>query len=332
MLDINVQKIIMILKIVIGSVLAIFVAQILHLDYSLSAGVITLLTIQNTKRLTFLVAKKRIISFIIAMIYVYLSFLIFGYTLLGVFSFLLLFTITCFIFKLQDGLSMCTVLMTHFYMQQSIAPYWFKNATLLMIIGTSIGIIVNLYMPRNTKRIKECQVYIEKQIKHVLMGLSDHLLDTSKEVSLTKTFQLLESYLKNAQQEAYVNNDNLLLKESNYYIEYIEMRKKQVAILKYMDSSVRLMNDFPKQAKQISKLLFLISNQLHEFNNGEDLLKKLDIYNKELQLQELPISRSEFEDRALLYNLLTQTKLFLELKRSFVATLSDESKQLYWSI
>lgn len=48
--------------------LAIFIAELLSLEYATSSGVITLLTIQNTKRDTLNLVLKRVLSFLMTII------------------------------------------------------------------------------------------------------------------------------------------------------------------------------------------------------------------------------------------------------------------------
>jgi|AKYZ01.1.fsa_nt_gi Predicted membrane protein len=315
---ISYTQLVMVIKIIIGSVFAIIVAQALQIEYSLSAGVVTLLTIQDTKKATLSITKKRYIAFVIAMIVVYISFSSLGFTIFSLFVFLTIFTSLSFLFQIQDGLSICVVLMTHFYMQQSVEIFWFINATSLMILGTSIGVLSNLYMPSISHRIKEKQISIESQMRAILKHFSNHLLDCSEVLDLRAEFDALEEFLEITKKEAYYESDNILRNEFTYYIRYIEMRQKQTIILHYMYSSMQLLKHLPKQANLVSKLLDKISKSLHEGNDAELLIDKLQQLIKELQQQELPKTRIEFEQRALLYNLLKQTEQFLEIKKQFI--------------
>ncbi len=63
-----------IIKIAAGSLLAMAAAQALGLKYSSSAGVITLLSIQDTKRETIRVMARRLLAFLAAMVLGPLSF------------------------------------------------------------------------------------------------------------------------------------------------------------------------------------------------------------------------------------------------------------------
>jgi len=206
-------------------------------------------------------------------------------------------------------------------MQQSIEIFWFLNATSLMILGTSIGILSNLYMPSIRHRIEEKQISIESQMRAILKHFSNHLLDCSEVFDLRAEFVALEEFLEITKKEAYYESDNILRNEFTYYIRYIEMRQKQTIILQYMYSSMQLLKHLPQQANLVSQLLHKISKSLHETNDAELLIDKLHQLIKVLQQQELPKTRTEFEQRALLYNLLRQTEQFLEIKKQFIYSL-----------
>ena len=58
----NKESWIQVFKIGIGSAIAIFLAETMKLSYATSAGIVTMLTIQNTRKDTFNLAVKRILS------------------------------------------------------------------------------------------------------------------------------------------------------------------------------------------------------------------------------------------------------------------------------
>lgn len=55
------EEIIKLIKYVTGSVAAVLLAVILGLDFAYAAGIITLLTIQDTKKETVRIAAKRLV-------------------------------------------------------------------------------------------------------------------------------------------------------------------------------------------------------------------------------------------------------------------------------
>ena len=69
-------------KIAVGSAAAIFLADLLGLSYSTSAGIITLLTIQDTSRETIVISAKRIGAFLVATVLSYAVFHLLGYNVL----------------------------------------------------------------------------------------------------------------------------------------------------------------------------------------------------------------------------------------------------------
>ena len=73
------SRLLKILKIAVGSMLAMAAAQALGLRYSSSAGVITLLSIQDTKRETIRVTGRRFLAFLAAMVLGPVSFALAGY-------------------------------------------------------------------------------------------------------------------------------------------------------------------------------------------------------------------------------------------------------------
>ena len=172
--NINIIKVI---KIAVGTGLAIFIAGIFGLNYSASAGIITLLSIQDTKKSTIKIAVKRIAAFVLAMLISLAVFTLFGYDIWALICYLLIFVAVCMFFDLNEGLSPCTVLVTHIMAEKYMSFDIVKNEAALMLIGTSVGIFLNMYMPRNLKHIREYQVKIENEIKYMLDTLVGFLSD-----------------------------------------------------------------------------------------------------------------------------------------------------------
>ena len=88
-------RILKILKIAVGSMLAMAAAQALGLRYSSSAGVITLLSIQDTKRETIRVTGRRFLAFLAAMVLGPVSFALAGYRPLAIGNYQLKYTPMC---------------------------------------------------------------------------------------------------------------------------------------------------------------------------------------------------------------------------------------------
>ena len=135
-------RLLKILKIAVGSMLAMAAAQALGLRYSSSAGVITLLSIQDTKRETIRVTGRRFLAFLAAMVLGPVSFALAGYRPLAMGIFLLMFTPLCMKWGIQEGISVNTVLMTHILAEGSMGMADIANEALLLFVGTGVGVVL----------------------------------------------------------------------------------------------------------------------------------------------------------------------------------------------
>lgn len=342
-----------VLKVGIGSAVAIIVAETLGLMYSPSAGIITLLTVQNTKKETLLVASKRIISFLMAVVISYIMFSAFGYNPWVFGCFVLVFVGLSYLFNLKDGISMNAVLMTHFLIEQRVDWQMFVNETMILGIGMGIGIILNLIMPNFKKMIRLKQHMLEDEMRKILktmaLALKDkkacllqegsydrdnfnenahsNLLDNEAENntdSVVIDFRDIDTLIEELIQKAYEDAGNTLLSNTRYLISYLEMRKHQIEVLKVISRNIMDIPVLLKQSIPLAGFLERTSEGFHEMNNVKGLLedlRKLTIHYKQ---DKLPVSREEFEYRAVLFQILNELKYFLMIKRNFVLELENK--------
>ncbi|NLZ81558.1 MAG: hypothetical protein GX913_07155 [Clostridiales bacterium] len=320
-----------ILKIAAGSSIAIIVANLLGLQYSTAAGVITLLTIQNTRKETLVIALKRFGAFLGAVVIAFIVFNILGYSPVTFGVFLLLFVALCFFFHLEDGLSICAVLITHFLIEESMSLYWVWNEFQLMIIGVGIGIILNLYIPSKMKSIKKIQGTIEDDMRLILKEIAALICQVPAVKYGRIDFEGLEKNIKLALGYSLDNINNSFRSEVTYFFQYMEMRRNQMIVLKRISNHICNLTEIPKQAYVIADFIHDTGNSFHEYNNVIKLLKGLESILQEMKLEPLPVSREEFENRAILLQLLFEFESFLVLKRDFVENLTEEQIEEYWN-
>lgn len=328
-----VQKLNMIkvFKIALGSILAIIIAESLRLSYVTSAGVITLLSIQDTKRETLLALFKRVCAFIIALTVAYICFFLFGFHLWVLGVFLMFFVGGCYLCSLHDAISINVVLVTHFYMEQSISWMWVRNEALLFIIGAGIGVLMNLYFPDNSRAIRKDQAEIEIAMRGILERMAATLLQESKMLYDGSCFEELEKTLVRASLKAVENRDNTLLLDTRYFLKYMNMRSNQTYILKRIYQNICLLNKVPSQTYVVSEFIGQISDHFQETNNALGLLGELEKLKLGMREEKLPSTREEFENRALLYQILYDLEDFLTVKRDFVKELEKREIKKYWS-
>ncbi len=347
----NIKKVnvLYLIKAGLGSALAIILADRLGFIYSPSAGIITLLTLQNTKKETILIALKRVEAFILAVIITYFLFTSIGYTPIAFGLFVFLFVAGCILFKLKDGIAMNSVLMTHFLIEQRMDVSLFINEIALLAIGMGIGIALNLLMPKNKEKIRRDQIKLEEEIKITLRGLAALLrkkdacliqedghnihLDMEgecsceAEVNFHKLDKMLEGLLKNAYEEA----DNTLRSDTRYLVSYLEMRRQQMNVLKDIQENIESVPVILKQSFPIAAFIEHIAESFHELNNVVDLFEELEELKEFFRKDNLPQSREEFEHRAVLFQVLKELEYFLLIKRNFILELNVENMETYWS-
>ena len=87
-----------------------------------SAGIVTLLTIQNTRRETLQLVFKRLAGFVLATLLLWFSYTVVGFDAWGFGLFVLLFVGLANLFDLTDAISMNAVLATHYLVWREITP------------------------------------------------------------------------------------------------------------------------------------------------------------------------------------------------------------------
>ena len=324
-----------VIKIAVGAGLAIVLAERMGLRYSASAGVITLLSIQDTKKETIRVVARRLLSFVMALAISAAGFSVFGYGPLAVCVFLLFFSAACMAFGMQEGISVNTVLMTHFLAERSMTG---ANILGLLAVGAGIGVILNLYIPGKVHLIRTSQRRIESHMKEILRKMAGQLA-TGKggdagladgEPPLSSLLKELDAELKQGEKSAYEDMENKLLTETRYYLRYMNMRRTQAFVLGRIEGELKHLGELPSQAQPIAELMERISGGFHEYNNAVGLLEALDAVKEAMREQPLPELREEFENRAVLFQILLELEQFLEIKKEFVEELSAEEIGKFW--
>lgn len=306
-----------ILKTAIGSSLAIIIAQFLGLKYAAAAGIITILSIQNTKKTSIKLAIQRIESTILALLISSILFLFFGYNPFIFGIYLIIFIPFTVFLKITDGIVVSSVLVTHLLAEKSISMFWIKNELLLMTVGAGIGIILNTYMPKIENEIKETQQNIEEHMRKILFHMAENLRNQSVHIEDEKLFNELERILKEGTDRAYRHLNNYIINDVKYYVQYMKMRTLQYEILKYMKSHfIKFYMTF-EQTEIVAAFTEKVASNFGEYNTAEELLKELNEVINMFKVQELPKTREEFENRAMLFQFLNDMEALLELKKNF---------------
>lgn len=305
-------------KIAGAASLSIFLATLLQLDFAVSAGIITILTIQPTKKETLQTAIGRFYALIAALTTAFISFTLLGYTLPAFILYLFIYIFICHNFGWYSSMAMNSVLISHFLTFGNMNYTSVLNEIFIFIIGVSMGIIANLHLHKNADYILKLQQESDSQIKQILKKMSERIMFQDVSDYNEKSFQRLKASLLKAQAIADQNYKNQFNKNDTYDIDYLQMREKQYHILYEMYKSARTLETTPITAKLVSDLFLEISISYHRENTVEELLVHFYEIRNAMKKQPLPTMRKEFEDRARLFILLNYIEEFLTIKRDFM--------------
>lgn len=309
------------IKISLATLLSIWVASAFQLDNNLSAGIIAILSVLDTKVASVRTAVERTLSTLLALTIATVLFALFGFSNLVFAIYLLLYVPLAYRYNLQAGIPPCSVLVTHLLLAESIALSMLVNEVLLMVIGAGVAILFNLYMPDQKNDLKKSRLSVENDIRNVLYTFNRILRNELVPEVLNNHFKQLDTHLNEAYDLALEEYDNQLYDKSNYYVKYFRMREDQVILLKQMSEHLQYINLTIKQSKTLGALFYLTADQLHEKNTGVDLLNDIDLLHQHFRETDLPDSRQEFESRAILYQLMLDFKAFLKVKDRFIQSI-----------
>ena len=300
-----------ILKLSLGSSLAIFIAYFFQLQYAMVAGVITLLVVKDTKKETIKGALGKLLGFILCTLYSYLCFNFLGYNLWSFSLYILIIISTCFVLNIRYVIAMCVVISSHYLLQESMSIYWILNETGLFIIGAVIGIIINMFMFSNKEHIYEGQQKLQKQVSLILVEISEMINKPGRDNNIKHNISILSNLIDSSTKAAYFNINNNLLSDTKYFLDHMEIIKSQRNILNTLYDLVSQLNYLPAQGQIVSNFINKVGNTSFEVNTVNDLLNDLEKMYNDMKTQPLPQDRDEFENRAILFLCLIEMKKYL---------------------
>ncbi|WP_404403670.1 aromatic acid exporter family protein [Jeotgalibacillus malaysiensis] len=304
------------IKTATGTAAAIWIASILGLENFASAGIITILCIQNTKRKSVKASWSRVLACLVAMVFSYLFFegIAFHPVMIGLL--ILFFIPTAVALKIKEGIVTSSVIILHLYTSNNITMSLIGNELMLLTIGVITALIMNLYMPSVESKMAQMQNQLEEQFKEIFEQMSSYLRDIHTEWN-ENLLKETESLIKEGKTIAFQDVENHFLRNENTYYLYFTMREKQFVLIKRMLSLLRSLNSEVEQREMIAEFVEDLSTHIHPGNTAVLYLKKL--YDMKLVIENMPMpkEREEFETRAALFQFIREMEEYLQIKQSF---------------
>ncbi len=317
-------------KIAVGASLAIVICSLFGFSYASSAGIITLLTIQNTTRATLRLSIDRFYSFALSMAIAFGVCTFYESNAAGFCVYMLLMVILSFLFGWENTVSTNAVFGTHIFItEQTFTAGFVFNELGLLIVGVVIAVVFNLKMPKKEKEIREDISYTEKKMAEIVFEMSEKLR-FNKSLDMTgKKIEELSARLDTAVNRAIANRENTFQNHSEFYINFFGLRKNQCAILENIHKNLDKIKSRSFNSNITADFLKDLSESFSIQNDVSLRINKLEDIIDSFKNEPLPDSYLKFEEMAILYSLLLSMEEFFTLKRDFINSLSEEQMLIY---
>ncbi|HEP1789658.1 TPA: aromatic acid exporter family protein [Streptococcus suis] len=311
------------IKLIFATVLAIYLATALGLSYATAAGIIAILSVLDTRKSSFKMARNRLFSTLLALTIAVLTFALFGFGIWTLGIYLALYVPLAYRFNWEAGIAPSTVLVTHLLLEQDISLIFLGNELTLFLIGAGLALLFNLYMPSQEKKIQAYHDQVEDLLKQILLRFEAFLLngDGRNEAELITQ---LDKTLDEALKVVYLDRHNQLFQQTNYQVHYFEMRAAQNKILRTMAGNINKCLLEGRENVILSSLFERAAQQLSRENSAKELLLDIELFHATFRERPLPQTREEFETRATLFQLLHDMEAFIRLKVDFYEVYKDQ--------
>lgn len=304
------------IKTAIGAPVAISIAQLLGVTNFVSAGIITILCIQPSRKKSFLSAWHRFSACIIASIYSFIFFETIGYNPVVVGLMLAVFIPTTVYLKITQGIATSSVIIFNLYSASYLNFTFLFDQFFLIVVGVGTGLLLNIYMPSLDKQLKEKQNKLEHNFQVILHEITLYIRDKNKTWD-GKEITECETLLEEADELVERDRENHLLRDRHPYYEYFKMRGRQFELLQQMLPLVTKLPNRYSISEKVAQFFEDISDAVHPGNTASIHLDALEELRREFDHEELPTSQDEFETRANLFRLLHDIEDYLLLKSRF---------------
>ena len=320
------------LKIGIGGSVAIYIAQSMDLEYPISAGTVTLLTLMASKWETIKLSACRLVTLFTTLvmawvIFTYVNSIWMGYGLL-----LALVVFTAEFFDWRATISVNALIAARLVTTRDFTPEAVENEFMLVIIGIVIAVVLNLFNLNLThkRQIIDNMRYTEKKLQKIMEELAAYLSGKEMSQNVWESINKLEKRIQTFIRDAEEYQENTFQSHPEYYIDYFEMRYEQCRILNSLHFEMNKIRSMPKQAEVVAEYLRYLINYIVEINIPDRQIERLKTIFADIKNEELPATVEEFESRAMLYHILMDIEDFLFCKARFVEELDAAQLKRYW--
>lgn len=310
-----------IIKTAFGAGISIYLADLFKINFGVTAGIITIITIQSTKKESITIALERFMAsavglFISAVLFTFVGInpIVFG-------IFVMFFMHLCLYLNLFQGFLPTVVLVTHMLVIRDVSYQSILNEIYILILGTIVALALNMYMPDEEENLSKMRDTIDNEIKRVLNYFADIILTGAVSVNEKLIFKKLKNDIALYREAALRKFNNELLDECKHDLDHVNMERSRYKVLNRMRSYFYGFYIGGDYAQHVADFTRRVANTIGNEDMCDDILVEFYELKEEFKALSLPETREEFESRAIFFQFLNGMEEFLEIKREFLKNL-----------
>lgn len=301
------------IKTSIGVAISIYIAQLLNLHSFASAGIITILCVQVTKKKSLKAAFSRFIACAIAMIYSTIFFEGLGFNPAIIGLMLLVFIPTVVAANVKEGVVTSSVIILHIYSAGDVTWGLLLNETALLVIGITVALLINMYMPSMEAELKKYQQNIEENFSVIFQKMALYIR-TNESNWDGKELMIVSDMIAEAKSLAFRDVENHVTRHDDLYYYYFKMREKQFEIIERMLPLVASISSTSPYSILIADFIDDLGLHIHPYNTSHIYLQKLEDILAQVHAMDLPKSREEFDVQVAMMGTIKELEKYLILK------------------
>lgn len=303
-------------KTAVGTTISVFLAQILGLQFVVSAGMLTILCMQTTRRKSLETAFSRFGACIVAIIVGSFLFSVLGHHVLVIGLTLLVVIPLTVRFKVAGGIGTSSVVMLQIYNATVIDFALIVELFALVAVGIGVALIINFYMPSVDKELEGYQRQVEEQFRRMFHMMAQAIRGEDVQGGLVE-IRKAEEMVKDAKKLGLRELQNYLLQPDDTYYQYFSAKEKQLDVIKRVVPIIDTLSSTYEQNYIIADFLDSIADSMRP--KATESITLLQLQEMRQQFRELPLPKTmeEFENRAYLMQFVYEMEQYLLIKRTY---------------
>ncbi|MBN2795691.1 MAG: aromatic acid exporter family protein [Clostridia bacterium] len=304
-------------KLALGFIISVNIAIWLNLDFPISAGVITMLNMLDTKKASAKVAWKRLYASAFGLILALVIFRTFGFHHWVLILLVVIFIPIAFKLNAREGMAVHVVLSSHLMTYHVISWAHIFNEYTLVVIGALVALVVNSHMPNKVPMLQELIQSLEEQMRLYILNQAYLIRNMCFIDHEVHSLEHIKDTLRKGFDVAVEHMNNNYLKKDDFYLAYFEMRRVQINRLAYMEEHIHNIILNLNEARMISVLTEELALLFDMNNGGQELLKAVKRLKKDLSQMDLPKDEFEMMQKAFLIQYVMDLEAIIQVKVNF---------------